>query len=85
MNYSTGKLAFILTVAVFLSCTGAWVVAYRYRAAMRRLMSAPSRVAGAAADLSSAQLPASPSLIAPPRLVSAQDNQRAGQRLAVGL
>ena len=83
MTYSTGKLAFILTVAVLLSCIGAWIVAYRYRAAMRRLMSARSSVAGAAADIPSEPLSASPSLIAPPRPVTAQDNRRAGQRLAL--
>ncbi|MBC7727782.1 MAG: hypothetical protein H7242_09225 [Microbacteriaceae bacterium] len=41
MNYSTGKLAFIVIAAVLLACIAAWVIAGRYRAAMRRLMSTP--------------------------------------------
>ena len=41
MNYSTGKLAFIVIAAVVLAFIAAWVIAGRYRAAMRRLMSAP--------------------------------------------
>ena len=83
MNYSTGKLAFILTVAVLLACLGAWVVAYRYRAAMRRLMSAPSSVAGAAADIPSEPPPSTPASIPPPYPVTAQDNHRANLRLAL--
>ena len=83
MNYSTGKLAFILTVAVLLACLGAWVVAYRYRAAMQRLMSAPSSVAGAAADIPSEPPPSTPASIPPPYPVTAQDNHRANLRLAL--
>ena len=83
MNYSTGKLAFILIVAVLLACLGAWGVAHRYRAAMRRLMSAPSNVADAAADFPSEPQPADPPPISPPIPVTAQDNQRAGLRLAL--
>ena len=75
MNYSTGKLAFILTVAVLLACLGAWGVAHRYRAAMQRLMSAPSSVAGAAADIPSEPPPSTPASIPPPYPVTAQDNQ----------
>ncbi|MBC8058169.1 MAG: hypothetical protein H7Y61_16470, partial [Rhizobiales bacterium] len=41
MIASTGELGFILIAALLLACAAAWVLAWRYRAAMRRLMSAP--------------------------------------------
>ena len=37
-----GQLAAVLILAVLFACLGAWTLAWRYRAAMRRLMSAPS-------------------------------------------
>ena len=83
MNYSTGKLAFILIVAVLLACLGAWGVAHRYRAAMRRLMSAPSNMAVAAANIPGAPLPAPPASSPPPHPVTAQDNHRANLHLAL--
>jgi hypothetical protein len=93
MDYSTGKLAFILVVAVLMSCCGAWWIAYRYRAAMQRLMSAPPaavpRMASHYRDRrdcpigieagSVAMAPASP------LPVSANDNRCANLRLAVVL
>ena len=36
MANSTGIIAFIVMVAVLLSCLGAWATAWRYRVAMRR-------------------------------------------------
>ena len=96
MNYSTGKLGFILMVAVLLSFVGAWWVARRYRVAMRRLMSAPlaaplagmMRVPAAPARgepapaLASALVPASaPASVA--ALVTFDDNRRAGRRLVI--
>ena len=91
MNYSTGKLAFILTVAVLLACIGAWGVAHRYRAAMRRLMSAPAAVARAGAETAArAAVQTGADVVlsraaptSPPRPVTAQDNRRAGLRLAL--
>ena len=85
MDYSTGKLAFILIAAVLLSCVGAWVIAQRYRAAMRRLMSAPAvtapgAVAGAGSDLKLD--PGEPAAALTARAATAQDNRRADLRLA---
>ena len=81
MNYSTGKFSFILVLAVLLSWGGAWVVARSYRAAMRRLMSAPLAQpppipAGGGLGVDFAPLAES----AP---ITAQNNRRAGMRLAM--
>ena len=82
MDYSTGKLAFIFIVAVMLSCAGAWGLAHRYRAAMRRLMSAPAAAAPGTARVEierRVEVTANP----PPLPVTAQDNRRADLRLAL--
>ena len=42
MLTSTGQIAFVLLAALLLACASAWVLARRYRSAMRRLMSAPA-------------------------------------------
>ena len=79
MGYSTGKIAFIFIVAVALSCAAAWLLAWRYRAAMLALMSAPlvastpvaaTRVAPAAA-------------LEPALAVTLAANRRAGWRLTL--
>jgi len=43
MNNTNGQLVAVLMLAVLLACVGASTLAWRYRAAMRRLMSAPAR------------------------------------------
>ena len=77
MAYNTGKLLFIFIVAVLLSCIAAWLIAYRYRRAMQRLMRAP--VAGAGNGRS----PAVAEILPSPRPVSLADNRRAGVRLTM--
>lgn len=79
MEYSTGKLVSIFIFGVAASCIGAWVIAYRYRKAMQRLMRAPA--AGASA------VTVSPVLVSPPpsRPVTLADNRRAGMRLTLVL
>ena len=69
MNYSTGKLAFIVIAAVVLAFIAAWVMAGRYRAAMRRLMSAPGPDKGGGHPQRDAPDPAQSTL--PPQPVSA--------------
>lgn len=87
MAYSTGKLAVIFIVAVLLACLGAWWTAYRYRVAMRRLMSAPltAPARGTAPAAASKPLPppAPPSPSASPAPVSLADNRRAALRLTL--
>jgi len=85
MDYSTGKLAFIFIIAVTLSWAGAWVLAYRYRSAMRRLMSAPAdTVASAAPGGNGVGIGRAADVAAnlPPLPVTANDNRRADLRLA---
>ena len=74
--YSTGKLLFIFIVAVVLACGGAWWTAYRYRSAMRRLMSAPT-----AKDRRAATPSVEGESLPPPVPVSLADNRRAAIRL----
>lgn len=62
MDYSTGKLSVILMVAVLLAALGAWIIAARYRAALRRLMSEE----GAATPAATGVMPLTPQP-APPR------------------
>lgn len=83
MSYSTGKLSFILIAAVLLAALGAWLIAACYRAALRRLMSAPAAtiaVPGAATPGPAA---------APPRAAivwpTLAGNRRAGWRLTLFL
>jgi hypothetical protein len=81
MDYSTGKLAFILILAVLLSCLAAWWVAHRYRVAMRRLMSAPAGPARGDAHAAAAKVDdRAPPAPAP---VSLADNRRAAMRLTL--
>jgi hypothetical protein len=85
MDYSTGKLAFIFIMAVMLSWVGAWVLAGRYRSAMRRLMSAPAVAASSAvAGGSGVGIQGAADVVAnlPPLPVTANDNRRADLRLA---
>ena len=84
MNYSTGKLSFILMLAVLLSLAGAWWVARRYRVAMRRLMSAPlaASAPGPASARAARDAAALPTARSDPAPVTARDNRRAGVRLA---
>jgi hypothetical protein len=78
MDYSTGKLIFIFVVAAVLSVLGAWLLAWRFRAAMRVLMTRPVGPPTAAYSTPTS-LPARPAAPAP---LSAADNRRAGWRLA---
>jgi len=85
MDYSTGKLTLIFLIAVGLTWLGAWWLARRYRAAMRRLMSAPLTAAPATAvgtDVRGRSTASPPSPPQPIRAVTAEDNRRAGVRLA---
>jgi hypothetical protein len=80
MLTSTGQIAFILLAALLLACASAWVLARRYRSAMRRLMSAPGSAPGdAAAPGAPASVPEPP----PPTPVSPADNRRAALRLTL--
>ena len=74
MNYSTGKLAFIVVAAVVLAFIAASVIAGSYRAAMRHLTNSPSAPRDALAP-AVAPDPAQSTL--PPQPVNAQDNHRA--------
>lgn len=75
MEYSTGKLFVIFILAVLLSCAAAWVIARRYRAAMRSLMRAPVD-----ASLTGPAKSTTPTL-PPPDSVTLAENHRAGRRL----
>ncbi len=79
MDYSTGKLSFIFIVAVLLACVASWALAWRFRAVMRRLMSAPLGVPAPTA--AAASMPAA--AWSPPAPVTAADNRRAGLRLSL--
>ncbi len=83
MGYSTGKLAFIVIVALMLSCLGAWWLAHRYRIVMRRLMSAPLGAGATATVAASAASPLVSEQLAPPEPVSLADNRRAAIRLTL--
>ena len=78
MDYSIGTLTIIFVVAAALSVLGAWLLAWRFRAAMRVLMSRPVGPP-TAAYLAPTPLPATLTAPAP---LSAADNRRAGWRLA---
>ena len=78
MAYSTGKLLFIFLVAVLLSSIAAWWISYRYRAVMRRLMSAP------AAEEEGTSAPRAESTSLPPPVgVTLAENRRAATRLSL--
>ena len=76
MDHSSGRLILIFVIAAALSVLGAWLLAWRFRGAMRALMK--QRI-GAQAVLH-AEAPAAPPVAPTP--VSAADNRRAGWRLA---
>ena len=75
--FSTGQLASILIPALLLACAAAWGVAWRYRAAMRRLMSAPTP----AGVTHAARAPVGET--PPPAPFSLADNRRAAWRLTL--
>jgi hypothetical protein len=76
---ASGKIFFLLVVATLLALIGAWIVAYRYRASMQRLMKAPlAEPAAASVQASPAAPPAAPRRHAFPTLA---DNLKAHQRL----
>ena len=79
MDYSTGKLSFIVCIALVLAWAGAWLLARRYRVAMTALMRAASAAPAAAAGCRAAAgaAPAAPMA----RRVSLAQNRRAGWRL----
>ncbi len=80
MLTSTGQIAFILLAALLLACASAWVLARRYRSAMRRLMSAPGGTPGAAP--AGAAMPSMPADARPPAApATLAENQRAAFRL----
>ena len=79
MDYSTGKLSFIVCIALVLAWAGAWLLARRYRVAMTALMRAASAAPAAAAGCRAAIGPAPAAPMA--RRVSLAQNRRAGWRL----
>ena len=80
MISSTGELASILITALLLACVAAWGVAWRYRAVMRRLMSATTIRSGADGLKDAAAEPVS---IDAPAPVTLADNRRAALRLTL--
>ena len=96
MDNTSGKLASIFLVAVVLSVVAAWIIARRYRHAMRGLMSAPldtSRPSkavavadtGVGADTTEARVSIAASELAPAAAVDLAANQRAAWRLTLTL
>ena len=79
MDYSTGKLSFIVCIALVLAWAGAWLLARRYRVAMTALMRAASAAPAAAAGCRAAIGAAPAASMA--RRVSLAQNRRAGWRL----
>ncbi|MGH8796812.1 MAG: hypothetical protein ACREXI_07135, partial [Caldimonas sp.] len=73
MAHPEVKLALAFVMAIVLSVFGAWWLAYRYRAAMRRLMSAP--LAGPAPVVQALAVEPAPPLA--PRPITAAGNRRA--------
>lgn len=72
-----GKIVTVLILATVLATLGAWVVGWRYRAAMKRLMQAP--VETTTAEHAPTSPP--PTEMAPPARVTLADNRRAHWRL----
>jgi len=77
MELLPGKIFTILILATLLASLGAWIVGWRYRAAMKRLMQIPVSAAG----LVAAPPPAAPLRMAPPAAISLADNRSAHWRL----
>jgi hypothetical protein len=85
MDVTNGKLFFILLVAALLSAAGAMALAWRYRVAMRRLMSAAATSpADPASGMAATRSAGSPAL-APPLPLRWHDNRRATRRVALWL
>ncbi|MFT3957301.1 MAG: hypothetical protein QM722_23840 [Piscinibacter sp.] len=80
MDVTNGKLLFILLVATLLAAAGALAIAWRYRSAMRRLMSAAAPPSAA-----STIAPRPPTVSAPPLPLGWRDNRRAGLHIALWL
>jgi hypothetical protein len=78
MDYFIGKLIGSFVLAAALSVLGAWLLAWRFRAAMRALMARPVGPSTAASPAPT--LP--PATLTAPAPLSAADNRRAGWRLA---
>lgn len=80
MDVTNGKLLFILLVATLMAAASALALAWRYRSAMRRLMSTATArpPAGVAA-------PAHHPPAGPPQPLSWRENRRANRRIALGL
>jgi hypothetical protein len=97
MDNTSGKLASIFLVAVVLSIVAAWLIARRYRHAMRGLMSAPleaspkpdavaATTAGAApVESTEGRVATATSLLGPPAAFDLAANQRAAVRLTLTL
>lgn len=83
MGYSTGKLTVILVLAVVLAAVAAWLIAARYRVAIRKLMSAPGAAAVAVVDAPARVSIAGRSAAADGPTLAV--NRRAGWRLTVFL
>jgi hypothetical protein len=81
MHYSSGELMFHVLLAAALSVLGAWLLAWRFRKAMRGLMSRPVSANIAAPSATAAALSAQ----AEPRAVTAAANRRDGWRVATTL
>ena len=75
-----GKIFTILILATVFASLGAWLVGWRYRAAMQRLMQAPVGAAPAALAKATAARPEK----APAAAISLADNRRAHWRLLLG-
>ncbi|MGZ5713038.1 MAG: hypothetical protein ACXWIG_02675 [Caldimonas sp.] len=84
MNYSTGKLTTILVLGVVLAAIAAWIIAARYRSALRRLMSAADPAGTSPGDGGVPRTPGSPPVAPLPGPTSGPTlavNRRAGWRL----
>jgi hypothetical protein len=84
VGYSNGKLLFIFVVGVAFSALGAWIIAARYRAAVRVLM---SRVASGVEPGVAALAPVVAAMPGPAAAASATlaENRHAGTRLTLAL
>jgi hypothetical protein len=79
----SGKLLFVFILSSLLSCVAAWVIAGRYKAAMRRLLRIQGPVPPLAPRAASPTVDTAP--LPPAGQVSLADNRRAGVRLALML
>jgi len=75
---ASGKILTLLVIATLLAVICAQVVAWRYRASMKRLMKAPLGAAGAATAI---EPPTAPAALPAPAALTLADNQRAYRRL----